>query len=72
MKRTTIRAALVLYVALAIGVPSATYASTPGSDLRSGPGDDSVIARVVKAIKRVVRTILEQPGVPIPDPPPTQ
>jgi hypothetical protein len=68
MKRTTIRAAVVLYVALAIGVPNAVHAATPGRDLRSGPGDDTVIARVVKAIKRVVRTILEQPGVPIPDP----
>jgi hypothetical protein len=67
----TSRAALVLAVALTVSVPNALYAGTPSRDLRSGPGDDTVISRLVKTIKRAVRTILEQPAIPIPDVPTT-
>ena len=67
----TYKAALVFAVAFALSAPDAIYASTPNNDGRSRPGDDTVITRVVKAIKRVVRTILEQPAVPIPDDPST-
>ncbi len=63
----TSKAALVFAVALAVSVPNALYAGAPNSDLRSGSGDDTVITRFVKTIKRVVRTILEQPAIPIPD-----
>lgn len=65
----TSKAALVFAVALALSAPNAVYAGTPNNNGRSRPGDDTVITRIVNTIKRVVRTILDQPAVPIPDDP---
>ena len=66
----TSKAAFALAILLAVSVPNAIYAGTLNHDLRGGPGDDTVMTRIVKTIKWVVRTILEQPAIPIPDPPP--
>jgi hypothetical protein len=63
------KAAIVLTLVLVFAVPTYAAAPTPDSP-RRGAGDDTVIARSVKTVKRLVKSILEQPAIPIPVVPP--
>jgi hypothetical protein len=64
--RTSIRAALVLTLALAITPSYGATRSAGGTKSQASPGPDNPIVRALRSIKRVIVHVLEQPGVPIP------
>ncbi len=67
--RTSIKAAVVLILFLAVA-PNVSYAATRSSnDISGRGGNDGPVVRMIKIVTRFVVHILAEPTVPIPDAP---